>query len=105
MPLYDLKQVDCQPQDPFGIWIEWTADDLATVHRWCPICKKPSEVKEVSQEGIEAWSLGTGEYVQYAFPTKTAAERDTILIGTHEMCYDDEFPEDEDEEPWFEDSL
>jgi hypothetical protein len=96
MQLFDLKQVDSQPQDPFGIWIEWTADDLATIHRWCSICKKPSEVRDCRKKSVDDWSLGTGAYMQDAFWEMDADERETIMSGTHGGCFDAIFP-DEDE--------
>ena len=100
MPLYDLKQVDRQPTDPFEVWLEKTSDDTYTIHRWCAICKKPSEVKDCSREGVEEWSLGTGLYVQQAFPNKSADERETILSGAHGTCFDEEFTEVDDEDEY-----
>lgn len=104
MPLYNLVQVITQPASPFEVKLERTSDDTYDIHRWCSICKKPSLVVNCSAKGVEAWSLGTGEYVQNAFPEKSADERETIMSGAHGKCFDEEFPE-EDDEDWFEDPL
>jgi hypothetical protein len=104
MPIYDLVQVITIPASPFEVKLERTSDDTYNIQRWCSICKRPSLVMSCRKESVEAWSLGTGEYVQNAFPEKSADERETIMSGAHGKCFDAEFP-DEDEEPWFEDPV
>jgi hypothetical protein len=103
MPLYNLVQVITIPASLVEVKLERTSDDTYNIQRWCAICKKPSLVMNCKKESVEAWSLGTGAYVQDAFSDKDADDRETIMSGTHGGCFDVIFP-DEDED-WFEDSF
>lgn len=64
------------------------------VLRACPFCTKRAEVTVPSQ-GLWDWEHGT--FVQTAFPDLNDSEREIVMTGTHQSCWDEAFPpEDED---------
>ena len=58
----------------------------------CPFCNKPSSVV-VDRNRYDDWAAGNG-YVQTVFPELSAGERETLINGSHEECFDNAFPED-----------
>lgn len=65
------------------------------ISRECMLCGKPSSV-EVSDEGYQKYR--GGYFVQDAFPELTPAEREIIISGSHEACFDAAFDMGEEEE-------
>lgn len=59
--------------------------DTYTIHRRCPFCAELSHVT-VPAQGL--WDWEHGEFVQRAFPTLTATEREQVMTGTHGECWD-----------------
>ena len=51
----------------------------------CPICGETSIVHAPS-DGVERYKKG--DYIQDAFPTLSIADRELILTGTHQECWD-----------------
>lgn len=69
-----------------------TDQRLVTVEtRRCIVCGKTGEVT-VSLAGLRAWEAGA--FIQDAFPTLTPGEREQILNGTHDACFESMFPEE-----------
>lgn len=66
--------------------------DMTTVTRTCLWCRQVHEVK-VPTDGWERWQ--DGEYVQVAFPDLTAAEREVLISGTHDECWDEMMGDEE----------
>lgn len=66
-----------------------------TVKSACPLCGEPSLVENVSKLALFNWLTG-GEYIQNAMPMLSAGERETLLSGSHEKCFDEAFAEDEE---------
>jgi len=64
--------------------------------RLCPFCGKGSQVTIPSQ-GL--WDWEHGKFVQDAMPDLTPAEREIVMTGTHQKCFDDAFADDEDYDP------
>ena len=68
----------------------------------CPLCDKPT-ILELSPEQIDpvkAWLAGgPGKpFVQVAFPDFTPAQREALISGAHDECFDAAFaPQDEDQ--------
>lgn len=56
--------------------------------RQCHFCNQGGSL-EVPQEGVEAYQGGA--FVQDAFPSLSASEREQIMTGTHPKCWDDAF--------------
>jgi hypothetical protein len=61
----------------------------------CPLCQT---VAQVLVPGMEEYLLyRAGAYVQDVFPELTPGQRETLISGCHEACFDAQWP-DEDEE-------
>lgn len=54
--------------------------------RTCCVCGESSKI-EIPTDGYLAWSDG-GEYIEDAFPTLSADERELLITGTHSECWD-----------------
>jgi len=57
----------------------------------CSICKKDCWVR-ATPEQIERWKAG--ELIQRAMPNVPAAERELLISGVCNTCFDAMFPED-----------
>jgi hypothetical protein len=55
----------------------------------CPFCRGESQVT-VAENKWRSWSQGKG-YVQDVFPELSAGERETLINGSHEACFDKAF--------------
>lgn len=53
--------------------------------RPCVGCGKRSHI-EVDLDSYVSWRTGT--YIQEAFPNLTAGERELLMTGTHDACWD-----------------
>lgn len=62
----------------------------------CMLCDQPVAVDQLDAGAFAAWQAGA--YVQDAFPRMSASEREVLVSGTHAKCFDEVFPEEEDEE-------
>lgn len=51
----------------------------------CRVCGETSMV-EISEDGYLAWA--DGEYIEDAFPTLSADERELLITGTHPECWE-----------------
>lgn len=60
----------------------------------CSFCEQPSHVNGVRAEGFAAWQYGTK--IQHALPELSDGDRETLVSGCHESCFDEAFA-DEDE--------
>lgn len=60
----------------------------------CPVCSKVSEM-QLDPEQIQRWR--DGEHIQNVFPELTANDCELMLSGTHPRCWDELFPEEEDD--------
>ena len=67
-----------------------------TVNAVCPFCNEPSQVKNVPRKELYKWMLRTGPFIQDALPMLTDGERETIISGSHEKCFDEAFAEEEE---------
>jgi hypothetical protein len=59
----------------------------------CPLCDTPARVNGVSAEGFAAWQAG--QCIQFALPELSAGDRESLMSGCHEACFDAEFPDDD----------
>jgi hypothetical protein len=66
-----------------------------TVNKTCMLCGKPSSV-EVPEEGYNRWVAG--EFAQDAFPELSANDRETLISGSHGLCFDLYFDDGSDDE-------
>lgn len=60
----------------------------------CPHCSKPGQI-EVSVQGYMKWTI-RGVHIQNALPELSAGEREQLLTGTHEKCWDEMMGPEED---------
>jgi hypothetical protein len=65
------------------------------IQRQCPSCHKDQRV-EVEDIDYTRYINGEG-YVQTIFPYLTTSQRETLLSGICDTCWDETFKEDEDE--------
>lgn len=63
----------------------------------CPRCKKVTETV-VTRAGLEAWQ--NGALIQQAFPDMSAADREVLLTGYHQMCWQIDIKEGAEKEDW-----
>jgi len=63
-----------------------TVKQITRIHTSaCPLCKKTSIVR-VPTEALERYKKGA--YIQDAFPMLTEDERELIMTGMHQSCWD-----------------
>lgn len=62
----------------------------------CMVCGKTSEM-EVDSLALHRWQT-QGWLIQTAFPDMPAPEREQLKTGTHEMCWNQMFADEEDDE-------
>lgn len=60
-------------------------DGTATITKTCHFCSRPSVVT-VPVEGLLLYLVGA--HAQDAFPGLPAAERETLISGSHSECFD-----------------
>jgi hypothetical protein len=53
----------------------------------CPACGKPADVFAVPVDAYEKYE--NGATIQEAFPMLTADQRERVMTGLHDQCYDD----------------
>lgn len=71
--------------------------DLQTMP--CPFCGKTGMVR-VRKDEYLSW-ISTRGYIQDMMPSATADQREQVLNGSHQACFDAAFAEeDEDDEDW-----
>lgn len=64
----------------------------------CPLCGESATLllPEETALQVAVWnSNGRPSLIQHAFPSLTAGQRETILTGAHEVCFDRTFADDE----------
>lgn len=66
---------------------EWQRDGTITWHSLCPRCHEPSQVRKLDPFAVNAWQ-NEGVFVQDAFPHLTKADRETLMSGYHDECFD-----------------
>lgn len=62
----------------------------------CPLCGERAMLllPDDQAQAAAVWnSNGRPNLVQQAFPKWTAGQRETLLTGTHEVCFDEAFAE------------
>lgn len=59
----------------------------------CPLCGQPGTVT-MPVEAFEKWDLGKGEFVQRAWPEGSAGDREMLINGTHDACFNKAFPDE-----------
>jgi hypothetical protein len=72
-----------------------TAD--ATVITTCSLCHKSAQVTGIDSYCLTAWLTGKAN-IQDVLGKLSIGDRETLLSGTHSACFDEAFPEDDDEE-------
>lgn len=73
--------------------VRWTAQ------AGCMGCGIPVAVDQLDAAAVAAWQAG--ELADRAFPNMSAGEREALVSGTHAKCFDEMFPEEEDDEDDF----
>lgn len=72
-------------------------DGMTTLRVTCPSCREQYEVTAPT-DGLHAWSDGT--LIQNALPDLTPSQREGLITGTCQTCWDEmwAYLEDEDDE-------
>jgi hypothetical protein len=55
----------------------------------CPNCGSNHGPLEVTEEQIALWNSGQGKFVQECFPDLTAEQRELLLTGLNDECWED----------------
>jgi hypothetical protein len=71
------------------------SDTMVVRTKTCTLCGQ-YELWILDRTSVLAWQAG--EYIQRAFPTMSAADREVLITGTHPACWDKLFPEEKDNE-------
>jgi hypothetical protein len=66
------------------------------LHRYCVVCDK-SVVILVDADRYKRWQVA-GEYVQDAFNNLNANQRELLVSGTHPVCFDTLFADEDESE-------
>ncbi len=74
---------------------ETVSGDLTALIILCPACGQIHRL-EVPTEGLEAWKAGT--LIQNALPTLNDTQREQLMTGYCQPCWDEMWAEDEEEE-------
>lgn len=61
----------------------------------CPGCLHPGRVRDVSREALNAWLEGA--HIQDVMPELSPGDRELLISGMHDKCWDEMFPPDEDD--------
>jgi hypothetical protein len=74
-----------------------TANENGTVRftTVCMLCGQPSALDQLDPERVARWQAGA--YARDAFPAMSASEREVLVSGSHAECFEESFPEDEDD--------
>lgn len=64
---------------------KWLPDDMLQLTFECPVCYKDHSVT-VNQYAFEDWAIGAMP-VQEAFPNHSPAERELLMTGIDNDCY------------------
>lgn len=66
------------------------SSNTVTLRRICPFCKKTHEVEVNAKEFDDGMKLrAKGKPIQTAFPTFTPSQREMILTGICDECWDE----------------
>jgi hypothetical protein len=74
----------------------YDGDGTLTLHFDCPGCHQVNEVAGIDPERYMTWRSGRGPSVGGAFPELSAADREALMTGYHEKCFDDLFAGDDE---------
>lgn len=66
---------------------DWQRDGTITWRSMCPRCHEGSAVPKLDPFAVNAWQ-NKGMHVQEAFPHLTAAQRETLISGLHDECFE-----------------
>ena len=63
-------------------------DDTVDVSVRCIWCGQMAHVRDIPQQAFAAWYNG-GVAIQDALPDLTPGQRETLISGSHEACFDE----------------
>lgn len=75
----------------------FAGDGTLVLHFDCPGCHEVNEVSGIDRDRYMTWRSGRGPSIGSAFPELNAADREALMTGYHDHCFDDLFAGDEDE--------
>jgi hypothetical protein len=70
-----------------------TDGDTTTIHATCPLCDDTKDIA-VPTFGFHRWKQGA--LIQNALPEISAGDRERLITGYCEECWNTLFPDDED---------
>lgn len=70
-------------------------EDIVVVHNFCVWCKKDGNFVLTPQQYCDI--VVNGKYIQDVFPDLDASEREFMISGTHAVCWDKAFNEQEEQ--------
>jgi len=69
--------------------------ETTTIVKNCSCCAAQVEIHDVPLDGYHAWKQG--ELIQIALPELSAEDRELLISGTCDVCWNMLFPEDDEE--------
>ena len=66
---------------------------FVTVYTECPYCHQVHSVL-CRKEGLEKWQAG--DYIQKALPDLTPSQRELLMTGTYQKCWNEMFKEEDE---------
>jgi hypothetical protein len=63
----------------------------------CPLCGEPNLIAGIPYGPFLLWQGGLG-FIQQMLPMLTDGQREGLLSGCHEDCFNECFPEEDDDE-------
>lgn len=71
------------------------SEDIVVVHNFCVWCKKDGNFVLTAQQYRDI--VVNGKYIQDVFPDLSAEEREFMISGTHAVCWNEAFNEEEEQ--------
>ncbi len=74
-----------------------TTTDNGKIHfeTTCQFCSKPAIVENIPADAFQRWQEGM--FIQNALPMLTAGDREILISGTHDECWQKAFLSEEEE--------
>jgi len=70
-------------------------EDIVIVHNFCVWCKKDGRFVLTPQQYDDI--VNQGKFIQDVFPDLDADEREFMISGTHSVCWNEMFADNEEE--------
>jgi hypothetical protein len=84
---------------PVKSLVPGTTEGTVTVTKTCTFCDEDATVENIPIKAYNKWDEGRGPHIQNVLPMLSAADREILLSGTHDECWNKAFPPDDEDMP------